>query len=74
MTSNFAMNVGYLHCNFVLLLSFENQARAKAELREVVTVQDARDVIELVKTSFDDVFKTEEGRLFCLNVNSIVCK
>lgn len=39
------------------------QARAKAELRETVTGQDARDVIELVKTSFDDVFKNEYGAL-----------
>jgi len=39
------------------------QARAKAELREVVTVEDARDVIELVRTSFDDVFRNETGDL-----------
>lgn len=45
----------------VLYYFFWKQARAKAELREVVTVNDARDVIELVKTSFDDVFKTDEG-------------
>lgn len=40
-----------------------SQARAKAELRTEVTGQDARDVIELVKTSFDDVFKNEFGSL-----------
>lgn len=39
------------------------QARAKAELREVANRQDALDVIELVKTSFDDVFKDEFGAL-----------
>jgi len=39
------------------------KARAKAELREEVTAQDARDVIELVRTSFDDVFRNEFGGL-----------
>ena len=29
----------------------------------MVTAEDARDVIELVKTSFDDVFKNEFGAL-----------
>lgn len=39
------------------------QARARAELRELCTAEDARDVIDMVRTSFDDVFRDETGRL-----------
>ncbi|XP_072387605.1 DNA helicase MCM8-like [Diabrotica undecimpunctata] len=39
------------------------QARAKAELREVATKQDALDVVEIMKWSLNDVFSDEAGVL-----------
>ncbi|CAG9854115.1 unnamed protein product [Phyllotreta striolata] len=39
------------------------QARAKVELREVATKQDALDVIEIMKTSLKDVFTDNYGAL-----------
>ncbi|KAK5640836.1 hypothetical protein RI129_009383 [Pyrocoelia pectoralis] len=39
------------------------QARAKAELREEATVEDAIDVLEIMRTSFIDIFTDETGTL-----------
>ena len=37
------------------------EARARAELRETVTEQDARDVIEIIKASLADILEDEHG-------------
>ncbi|KAF5294396.1 hypothetical protein FQR65_LT10761 [Abscondita terminalis] len=39
------------------------QARAKAELREEATVEDAVDVLEIMRSSFIDIFTDETGTL-----------
>lgn len=39
------------------------QARAKAELREEATIQDAADVIELMNFSLLDIFTDDSGLL-----------
>lgn len=40
-----------------------SQARAKLELREEVTANDANDVVEIMKESLYDVFTDEHGHL-----------
>jgi DNA helicase MCM8 len=39
------------------------EARAKAELRELVTEQDAKDVVEIMKESLCEIFSDGNGRL-----------
>lgn len=40
-----------------------SEAKAKAELRDVVTEEDARDVVELMQSSLFDLFEDEYGNL-----------
>ncbi|CAH1099457.1 unnamed protein product [Psylliodes chrysocephalus] len=46
-----------------ILLDQANEARAKAELREVATKQDAADVIDIMKMSLKDIFTDDSGIL-----------
>ncbi|XP_030745099.1 DNA helicase MCM8-like isoform X2 [Sitophilus oryzae] len=46
-----------------ILLDKPDEARAKAELREEATEDDARDVIEIMKHSIVDIFTNEDGML-----------
>jgi DNA helicase MCM8 len=39
------------------------EARAKCELREEATAQDAHDVVEIIKTSLQDVLEDQHGQI-----------
>lgn len=47
----------------ILTNNFLLQARARADLREEATIQDANDVISLVKHSLMDTFSDEFGNI-----------